>query len=101
STETNFVFAGAIPSDRPGTMGHLVEGVEARIVDPDDEVLPDGEAGELLLRSSEPFAFATGYFGMPDKTVEAWRNLWFHSGDRVGRESDGFFRFFVCIESVI
>ena len=42
-----------------------------------------GEAGELVLRADEPFAFATGYFGMPDKTVEAWRNLWFHTGDRV------------------
>jgi hypothetical protein len=29
------------------------------------------------LRASEPFAFATGYFGMNDKTVEAWRKLWF------------------------
>jgi crotonobetaine/carnitine-CoA ligase len=93
STETNFVFAGAIPSDRPGTMGYLAEGVEARIVDPDDAVLPDGEAGELLLRASEPFAFATGYFGMSDKTVEAWRNLWFHSGDRVVRDADGHYRF--------
>ena len=32
-------------------------------------------AGELVLRADEPFAFATGYFGMPEKTVEAWRNL--------------------------
>ncbi len=40
STETNFVFASTIPSDRPGTMGHLVEGAEARIVDADDSVLP-------------------------------------------------------------
>jgi carnitine-CoA ligase len=93
STETNFVFASKIPSDRPGTMGHLVEGAEARIVDLDDHVLPDGEAGELLLRSAEPFAFATGYFGMPDKTVEAWRNLWFHTGDRVVRDADGHYRF--------
>jgi carnitine-CoA ligase len=93
STETNFVFASAIPSDRPGTMGRLVEGAEARIVDADDQVLPDGEAGELLLRPAEPFAFATGYFGMPDKTVEAWRNLWFHTGDRVVRDADGHFRF--------
>jgi carnitine-CoA ligase len=93
STETNFVFASKIPSDRPGTMGHLVEGAEARVVDPDDQVLPDGEAGELLLRSTEPFAFATGYFGMPDKTVEAWRNLWFHTGDRVVRDADGHYRF--------
>jgi crotonobetaine/carnitine-CoA ligase len=93
STETNFVFASTIPSDRPGTMGYLAEGAEARIVDPDDSVLPDGEAGELLLRAIEPFAFATGYFGMPEKTVEAWRNLWFHTGDRVVRDGDGHYRF--------
>jgi len=93
STETNFVFAGSIPSDRPGTMGYLAEGMQARIVDPDDNELPDGQAGELVLRSSEPFAFAAGYFGMPDKTVEAWRNLWFHTGDRVVRDCDGHYRF--------
>ncbi|WFU44320.1 ATP-dependent acyl-CoA ligase [Bradyrhizobium sp. CB82] len=93
STETNFVFSGSIPSDRPGTMGYLADGVEARIVDENDSELPDGQAGELLLRAREPFAFATGYFGMPEKTVEAWRNLWFHSGDRVVRDSDGHYRF--------
>jgi crotonobetaine/carnitine-CoA ligase len=93
STETNFVFAGSIPSDRPGTMGYLAEGMQARIVDPDDSELPDGQAGELVLRASEPFAFAAGYFGMPDKTVEAWRNLWFHTGDRVVRDCDGHYRF--------
>ncbi|WP_409241752.1 ATP-dependent acyl-CoA ligase [Bradyrhizobium sp. CB1015] len=93
STETNFVFAGTIPSDRAGTMGYLAAGIEARIVDENDSVLPDGEAGELVLRAREPFAFASGYFGMPEKTVEAWRNLWFHSGDRVVRDCDGHYRF--------
>ncbi len=93
STETNFVFAGGIPSDRPGTMGYLADGIEAQIVDENDSALPDGQAGELLLRAGEPFAFATGYFGMPEKTVEAWRNLWFHSGDRVVRDPDGHYRF--------
>ncbi|RXH02329.1 ATP-dependent acyl-CoA ligase [Bradyrhizobium zhanjiangense] len=93
STETNFVFAGAIPSDRPGTMGYPAGGFEARIVDEDDSELPDGQAGELVLRAKEPFAFATGYFGMPEKTVEAWRNLGFHSGDRVVRDADGHYRF--------
>src|SRR6266702_468457 len=93
STETNFVFAGTIPSDRPGTMGYLADGVEACIVGPGDEPLPDGEAGELLLRSREPLAFSTGYFGMPDNTAEAWRNRWFHTGDRVVRDADGHYRF--------
>ena len=45
------------------------------------------------MRADEPFAFATGYFGAPEKTVEAWRNLWFHTGDRVVRQADGYFRF--------
>lgn len=93
STETNFVFAGTIPSDRPGTMGYLADGIEARVVDENDSELVDGQAGELVLRAKEPFAFATGYFGMPEKTVEAWRNLWFHSGDRVVRDADGHYRF--------
>ena len=46
-----------------------------------------------MVRADAPFAFATGYFGEPEKTVEAWRNLWFHTGDRVIREADGYFRF--------
>lgn len=93
STETNFIFATPIPADHPGSMGYLIEGAEAQIVDADDTPLPDGEAGELVLRSREPFAFATGYFNMPEKTVEAWRNLWFHTGDRVARDSNGLYRF--------
>lgn len=93
STETNFVFAGEIPSRHPGTMGYLCPGAEARIVDEDDADVAPGESGELILRASEPFAFASGYHGMAEKTVEAWRNLWFHTGDRVSRDSDGNYRF--------
>jgi carnitine-CoA ligase len=93
STETNFVFAGTIPSDRPGTMGYLADGIDARIVDADDTELAEGQGGELVLRAREPFAFASGYFGLPEKTVEAWRNLWFHTGDRVVRDPDGHYRF--------
>jgi crotonobetaine/carnitine-CoA ligase len=101
STETNFVFASPIPSDHPGTMGYLTDGAEAVIVDANDALLPDGEAGELLLRPTQPFAFATGYFAMPDRTVEAWRNLWFHTGDRVLREPDGHYRFIDRIKDAI
>ena len=93
STETNCIMGAALAEQRPGLMGRVLDGFSARVVDAQDNELPDGEAGELILRADEPFAFATGYFGMPEKTVEAWRNLWFHTGDRVVRESDGFYRF--------
>ncbi len=101
STETNFVFSSPIPSDHPGTLGYLMPSAEAMIVDEGDAPLPDGVAGELLLRPTEPFSFATGYFAMPDKTVEAWRNLWFHTGDRVVREADGHYRFIDRVKDAI
>jgi crotonobetaine/carnitine-CoA ligase len=93
STETNFVLGCTLPGKRAGAMGPVCDAFEARVVDDLDNTLPDGVPGELVLRAHEPFAFATGYFGMPEKTVEAWRNLWFHTGDRVTRDADGYFRF--------
>jgi crotonobetaine/carnitine-CoA ligase len=101
STETNFVIATRPDSPREGVMGWLQPGFDARVVDEQDVELPAGEAGELVLRADAPFAFASGYFGMPDKTVEAWRNLWFHTGDRVVREADGGFRFVDRIKDAI
>lgn len=101
STETNFVIAGTQASSGQAGMGWVVEGFEARVVDAEDNELPVGEAGELVLRASEPYAFASGYFGMPEKTVEAWRNLWFHTGDRVLRQPDGSLRFVDRIKDAI
>ena len=101
STETNFVIGADIAEQRPGTMGRVRPGFEARVVDDDDNEVPDGTPGELLLRASEPYAFATGYFGMPEKTVEAWRNLWFHTGDRVVRDADGYYSFMDRLKDAI
>ena len=101
STETNFVIGATIDRQEAGTMGPIRPGFQARVADADDFEVPAGVAGELLLRADEPFAMATGYFGMPEKTVEAWRNLWFHTGDRVVRESDGNFRFLDRLKDAI
>lgn len=67
----------------PGCAGHVLdEYFEVRVVDPEtDEPLPQGEVGEIVVRPKEPGCFMAGYFRMPEKTVEAWRNLWFHTGD--------------------
>jgi crotonobetaine/carnitine-CoA ligase len=101
STETNFVIGTAPDSPRRGVMGWVLPGFEARVADEDDVEVAVGQAGELLLRAQEPYAFASGYFNMPEKTVEAWRNLWFHTGDRVLREADGAFRFVDRIKDAI
>ena len=93
STETNFVLGATLARQKPGLMGPVCEGFAARVVDDRDNEVADGVAGELVVRADEPLAFATGYFGAAATTVEAWRNLWFHTGDRVVREADGYFRF--------
>ncbi|MGD0076531.1 MAG: AMP-binding protein, partial [Candidatus Binataceae bacterium] len=80
---------------RPGAAGKLVsDWFEAKIVDPEtDEELPVDTVGEFILRHKEPWTLNAGYYGMPDKTAEAYRNLWFHSGDGVKRDADGFYYF--------
>ncbi len=51
STETNFVLGCTLPQQRPGAMGPVSDGFEARVVDDADNALPDGVAGELVLRA--------------------------------------------------
>ncbi len=86
------------PYDEPlrvGSCGKIVEDwVEFQIVDPEtDEPLPTGATGELIVRHKEPWTLMQGYMGMPEKTAEAWRNLWFHSGDMGYRDADGYVYF--------
>jgi carnitine-CoA ligase len=92
-TETNFAIGPRDGEQRPGTMGRALPGFEARVVGENGGDVPDGVSGELLLRSDEPLAFATGYHGLPDETRRAWADGWFRTGDRVVREEDGFIRF--------
>jgi crotonobetaine/carnitine-CoA ligase len=93
STETNFAIGSTINEQKPGCMGRVRPGFQARVVDAIDNEVPDGEPGELVIRADEPFSMATGYFNLAEKTVEAWQNLWFHTGDRVVRDHEGYFRF--------
>lgn len=61
-----------------GSAGRASLNVETRIVDDHDEELPAGEVGEIVHRS--PHA-TLGYHEDEEKTAEAFRNGWFHSGD--------------------
>src|SRR3546814_7343902 len=51
--------------------------------------------------SSDLNAFMAGYNNLPVQTVEAWRNLWFHTGDAGRREPDGYFTFIDRIKDCI
>ncbi len=72
-----------------GSCGKVRDGFECRLVDSDDQEVAIGETGELIVRAREPWTLMAGYWNQPEKTVEAWRNLWFHTGDSFFRDDDG------------
>ncbi|MBI2219146.1 MAG: AMP-binding protein [Candidatus Rokubacteria bacterium] len=88
---------------RPGSCGVAVsEWFDLEIVDPEtDEPRAPGEVGELLVRPKAPWLFNQGYWRMPDTTLEALRNVWYHTGDGLTRDADGYFSFVDRMRDVI
>lgn len=102
-TESNIPIWGRLGQPAPGAAGWThEEHFEVRIADPEtDEALPAGQMGEILVRPKVSFGFMAGYFNAPDKTVEAWRNLWFHTGDAGTMRADGLITFVDRIKDCI
>jgi crotonobetaine/carnitine-CoA ligase len=84
-----------------GLAGVLRPWMEARVVDGNDIEVPRGEVGELVLRSSRPWALMKGYLNRPEATAEAMRNGWFHTGDSFRQDEAGRFFFVDRAKDVI
>lgn len=87
----------------PNSCGQVYDAYfDVRILDPEtDEECPRGVLGEIVVRPKEPFGFMQGYNAMPEKTVEAWRNFWFHTGDAGTCDKEGNFFFVDRIKDCI
>jgi fatty-acyl-CoA synthase len=72
---------------KAGSAGRPSINVETRLVDDEDEPVPPGAVGEIVHRS--PHA-ALGYYNDEEKTAEAFRGGWFHSGDLGVLSEDGY-----------
>ncbi|MBD0323230.1 MAG: AMP-binding protein, partial [Aldersonia sp.] len=73
--------------ERPASCGTPVFFVETRVVDPEGNDVEPGTSGEVLYRSPQ---LCQGYWDKPDATAEAFADGWFHSGDLVIRDEQGY-----------
>jgi acyl-[acyl-carrier-protein]-phospholipid O-acyltransferase/long-chain-fatty-acid--[acyl-carrier-protein] ligase len=73
---------------KPGTVGHPLPGVAAKVVDPaTEETMPAGTEGLLLVKGPNRML---GYIGQPEKNAEVFRGDWYVTGDVASIDDDGF-----------
>ena len=86
-TETNMITSNPYEGARKaGTVGMPLPGVAVRIAGPEG-VLPPGEAGAIEVRGPNVFR---GYWRLPEKTAEEFREGWFVTGDMGAFDEDGY-----------
>lgn len=95
ATETGIVTACDIDGERrPGSCGRVNSRTfEVALVNDDDEPVEAGKTGEIVVRPKSPFGMIQEYYNMPNETLRAFRNLWFHTGDNGRQDKDGFYYF--------
>jgi len=71
---------------------------QCRVVDAEGRDLPDGEPGELWVKTP---IIMQGYFRDPEQTANTFQDGWFKTGDMVKRDSDGYFYFISRIRDII
>jgi crotonobetaine/carnitine-CoA ligase len=82
-------------ANRPNAAGVVNEDYfDVRIFDDDDNEVPPGIEGEIVLRPKKPHVMFEGYWGRPEVTVESSRNWWYHTGD-IGRIDEDRYLYFV------
>ena len=87
TTSTVTTISGADFVARPDSIGRPLPTIEVRVVGPDGRDTPVSQPGELLVRGAQ---VAAGYFNRPDDTRAAFNNGWFHTGDLVRADDDGY-----------
>ncbi|WP_300007766.1 acyl-CoA synthetase [Pseudonocardia sp.] len=85
-------------ADRPESCGRSVLFVEIRVVDGEGNDVAAGEIGEVVYRSPQ---LCEGYWDKPEETAEAFRDGWFHSGDLVRIDAEGYITVVDRIKDVI
>lgn len=102
STEVGIGTGSPYGQWRAGSCGQVNAATcEVKIFDELDRELGPGEPGELVVRPKRSFVITPGYYNFPKATIDAYRNAWFHTGDRAYCDEDGYFHFVERIKESI
>lgn len=93
TTEDSIPLTNLPSASRMGSIGKPTHLAAVSIVDAEDNPLPPGQVGEIVVRPLAPYCMMLGYFKMPEETLRRARNLWWHSGDLGYTDTDGYFYF--------
>ena len=89
STEIGMITMATYDETRPASVGKAAEEYyDIALLDEEDHPVEIGEQGELCVRPRIPSILLKGYYGRPSETLDAMRNLWFHSGDLMSRDEE-------------
>ena len=103
-TETTLTIGNLFGTNpKIGSMGKPTPGYDIDIVDPDGNPVPDGEPGEIIIRTDKriPCGLFKGYYNNPEATAEAWHDGMYHTGDTAWRDEDGYFWYVGRTDDVI
>lgn len=92
-TEVGIATMNTASASRVGSIGRAAAYFDVAVVGEDDRPLTDGERGEIVVRPREPATIVDHYWRRLDATADAFRDLWFHTGDVGWRDPDGYFHF--------
>ncbi|MES2258024.1 MAG: AMP-binding protein [Pseudomonadota bacterium] len=92
-TENCVALSNPLDATKVGSIGLPICGYDVDLVDDEDEPVGAGTVGELVFRPQHPHIMMDGYYKMPEATAAASRNLWFHTGDLMKKDDDGYFYF--------
>lgn len=89
STEVGYIYIANRPGEiKPGSSGKALPGYEVKIVDENDDEVPPGQVGSLMVKGD---GIAAGYWNKHHKTVRSFIGEWYVSGDQFSVDEDGFY----------
>ncbi|MBP3902431.1 MAG: AMP-binding protein [Blautia sp.] len=103
-TETTMTVGNLIGgTHKVGSMGKPSPMYKVDLMDADGNPVPDGEPGEIVIRTGEgkPHGLFLGYYKDEESTKKVWHDGWYHTGDQAWRDEDGFLWYIGRVDDVI